>query len=139
NHGLRTINGHVVEWPLDWIMQNATATYDALGRLITWSEAGSTTMPAASLTYKYDAASNVRESSAVYHALDGQGIAATGTTSQDFWYTYDSLNRVLVAKGTLSAGAISRGSNGVLLTYDYAGQRASMQDASTTETYTYDN
>src|SRR5262249_43768397 len=73
------------------------------------------------------------------YALDAFGAAATTTTTQDFWYRYDTLNRVVTDKGSLTGGAVVRGATGVDLTYDAAGQRATLTSNSVSETYTYDN
>ncbi|MFZ2032019.1 MAG: DUF6531 domain-containing protein, partial [Vitreimonas sp.] len=91
--------------------ENATATYDALGRLLSWSEAGSSDVPPSTLAYEYDAKGNIRHEASTYRALDANGAAASTNTSNDYWYTYDALDRVVTSpKATI--------------TYDAAGQRA---------------
>lgn len=107
-------------------LKNATTTYDALGRLATWAEAGSVDMPASTLAYSYDSNGNVRRSLSTYRALDAQGVAATTATTRDLWYRYDSLNRMVTDKGSLTGGAIVRGTSGVDLFYDAAGERVSL-------------
>ncbi|HEX8225714.1 MAG TPA: polymorphic toxin-type HINT domain-containing protein [Allosphingosinicella sp.] len=105
------------------VYQNATATYDALGRLTSFNEAGGTNVPAASIAYAYDANGNVRRSTANYRTLDHNGAASGYVSTQDQWYRYDALNRVVTAKGILSGGQIVRGTGGVDYLYDQAGQR----------------
>ncbi|WP_163595147.1 hypothetical protein, partial [Klebsiella pneumoniae] len=53
-------------------LQNSSATYDALGRLKTFVETGTATLPAANLAYEYDANGNVRRTTATYRTLDYQ-------------------------------------------------------------------
>src|SRR5262249_1716639 len=91
------------------------------------------------VSYEYDANGNIRRSNASYYALDDQGAAASSATSQDLWYRYDALNRLVTDKGTVSGGALVRGSTGADLTYDAAGQRATMTTNAVSETYSYDS
>jgi len=102
--------------------QNATAQYDALGRMTRWQEAGGNYVSAASLDYKYDENSNIRRSQASFYSLDQNGNG-TASATQDYWYRYDALNRVTTAKGQLSGGQIVSGYTGVGYQYDLAGQR----------------
>jgi hypothetical protein len=37
---------------------------------------------------------NVRRSLAVHRSLDANGAVSSGTTTQDYWYKYDSQNRM---------------------------------------------
>ena len=103
--------------------QDATATYDALNRLKSWTEAGNLTAPASSIQYEYDAVGNVRRTFAQYRALDGTGAASATVSEQDHWYRYDAMNRVVTAKGMVWQGHIYRGYNGTEYAYDHAGQR----------------
>lgn len=105
------------------VFESATASYDALGRLVNWAEAGSTETPAASTSYQYDANGNIRRSLASFHALDAQGGAASAVTTQDYWYRYDRYNRVVTQKGERSGSTIARGSNGIDILYNAAGER----------------
>lgn len=108
----------------DTVTQNATATYDALNRMVTWDEAGNiTTTPAASITQAYDAVGNIRRINASYRTLDAQGNISTSSTSADRWYLYDSMNRVTLDEGALSGGTIVRGANGRSFIYDLVGNR----------------
>ena len=110
-------------------LQNSTATYDALGRLKTFVEAGTATLPAANLAYEYDANGNVRRTTATYRTLDYQGNVSSYTTTNDYWFRFDSMNRVVTDKGTLRGGQIVRGEavygtgGGQDILYDLAGQR----------------
>jgi YD repeat-containing protein len=106
------------------VLQNATAQYDALGRIVSWNEAGNGTTPAASKTWSYDAVGNIRHLTASFTYLDQNGgVSPYGGSTQDYWYAYDAMNRVTTSQGTLSGGQIVRGSQGVDLTYDGAGER----------------
>ena len=113
-------------------LQNATATYDALGRLKTFVEAGTTYTPAANIAYEYDAAGNVRRTTATYRTLDQQGNVSSYPTTTDYWFRYDSMNRLVTDKGTLRGGQIVRGEavygtgGGQDILYDLAGQRVAV-------------
>ena len=102
--------------------QDATASYDALGRMTAWSEAGTGLAPAAHVTWSYDAVGNVRHLRRGFHALDGGGTAYGTEITSDFWYAYDAMNRVTIDRGTIAGGQVVRGA-GVSLCYDAAGQR----------------
>lgn len=115
------------------LVKNATATYDTLGRLKTWAEAGTAKSPAASISNEYDAAGNVRRTLSTYRTLDVQGVAATTASTRDYWFRYDSMNRVVVNQGALSNGVITRGfavyglgGAGQDIAYNVAGQRTSV-------------
>jgi YD repeat-containing protein len=105
------------------VLQNATAAYDALGRMISWTEAGNATTPAAVIAYEYDANGNVRRTRADYIGLNAQGGLGSAAV-KDHWYRFDAMNRVVVSKGILLDGQIVRGSEGVDIAYDSSGQRA---------------
>lgn len=122
--GTSTINGGAAT---TW--KNQSATYDALGRLKTWNEAGTTNSPASSTTYAYDAMGNVRRTTANYRALDGNGTAATTATTKDYWFRYDNMNRLVVDRGILSGGTIVRNGgdlNSTQTLYDKAGRRTAV-------------
>jgi YD repeat-containing protein len=91
-------------------IQNATASWDSLGRMIGWAEAGNPTAPAASVAHSYDANGNIRRTVSTYHGLAPDGTAAYQTTSETL-FRFDAMNR-LVQEG------------GVTYAYDAAGQRA---------------
>lgn len=106
------------------VSQNAIAEYDALGRRTHWRDHGNSVTPDARIWYDYDAAGNVRRSYAEYRPLDANGNAAGYVATQDYWYRYDSMNRVVTAKGIQSGGQIVRGYQGTDYGYNQAGERA---------------
>jgi YD repeat-containing protein len=83
------------------VVQSATASYDALGRMTSWAEAGNATAPAATLAHEYDLASNIRRSLSTYRRLDLNGAPST-LSGRDNWYRYDTMNRVVTEDGFLS-------------------------------------
>jgi YD repeat-containing protein len=110
--------------------QNAVVTYDALNRMVSFSDTGEGGVVPATINYEYDAAGNVRHMYSEYRTLDSNGNPSGGSTPQDYWYRYDSMNRFVTTKGELSGarGALDtkivRGNNGgVDILYDLAGQR----------------
>lgn len=106
------------------ILQNAKATYDALNRIVSWSEAnGNYTRPDANTLVKYDASGNVRSTSSTYVKLNGSG-GQDGVATQEYWYLYDWMNRVTLDKGILSGGQIIAGAQGIEIGYDQAGRRS---------------
>lgn len=106
--------------------QQATASYDELGRMNTWSEAGSgVTAPPADIAWEYDAVGNIIHMTSHYYQLDGVG-APYGATTQEYWYRYDSMNRLTINKGSLTGGSIVRGTNGSEIAYNANGERATV-------------
>ncbi len=101
------------------VVQNAFATYDELGRMKSWGEHGGAVSPGSSTSYEYDLAGNIRKTHAVTAELDVQGAVSTYRTV-DYWYRYDSMNRVVTDKGALAGGVIVGGTR---YTYDPAGRR----------------
>jgi len=145
--------------------KDASATYDALGRLTGWTEAGSDISPASSMNQYYDANGNIRRTTATFRELDAQGAASTTATTKDYWFRFDNMNRLVTDKGELSGAAGASGTTivatpgspygalggGQEILYDEAGQRvaalaiANYTDGyggsyttETRETYTYD-
>ena len=116
--------------------KNATATYDALGRTATWAEADGAYIAGASTSYEYDLVGNIRRTNAQYRPLDNQGGQAGYLLTQDNWYRYDSMDR-LVTKGSLVAGQIVRGYAGADYLYDRAGQRVSTRLTTSGQAYVY--
>ena len=104
--------------------ENQSAQYDALGRITYWQEHGGIVAGAHS-HYRYDAAGNVRRTLSTSWSLNNQG-APTQQTTQDFWYRYDSMNRVVTDKGTLEGGQIVRGQFGTDIFYNAQGDRATV-------------
>ncbi|HYD38919.1 MAG TPA: LysM peptidoglycan-binding domain-containing protein, partial [Allosphingosinicella sp.] len=113
---------YITSWSRSY--KNATASYDALNRIVSWTDSGGTDMPAASTTWEYDLTSNIRRSRAEYRSLDHNGTPSSYVSVQDNWYRYDAMNRV-VTKGSLSGGQIVRSSGGFDHLYNAAGERVS--------------
>lgn len=129
--------------------QYANISYDAQNRIT------SITDPKANISYEYDAVGNRRRVRSVYH----DGINGSQRI-QDFWYTYDNVNRFLITMGSLAVtstgvATAARGTSaadttvtinkgaaggaGVAISYNLAGERALAVNAvdGTTEAYTY--
>src|ERR1044072_4603725 len=85
------------------LVQNATATWDALGRMSSWAEAGTVTLPAGSILYEYDRGGNIRRKKSTFQRLDGAGNPTAFLPSQDNWYLYDVMGRVTRDRGILVA------------------------------------
>ncbi|RHW16240.1 hypothetical protein D1610_16785, partial [Sphingomonas gilva] len=121
--------------------QNATAVYDALGRMTSWADAGGGATPSASIAWEYDAVGNIRRTLASYRTLDRDNSWNDPSTSEQ-WYRFDTMNRMVTAEGKLTAvdangdvvtgdaarglagAAIVRGQGfGIDLLYDQAGRR----------------
>ncbi|WP_432200672.1 putative toxin [Erythrobacter sp. W53] len=103
--------------------QNQTATYDNLGRMISWNEAGGTDLPAASMTWRYDANGNIRRANATYRSILSDQSTSTINSTQDNWYRYDSMNRVVTSQGVLANNRVVRSTQGRDILYNRAGQR----------------
>ena len=125
----------------NYSLVSESATYDALGRLTSMTAAATNgangyATPAATITEKYDAAGNIRNTASVHAVLNAAGAAA-GTVTESFWFRYDAMNRLVTDKGSLSGAAgaagttIVRGNTyagsavaqGQDYVYDAAGQR----------------
>jgi len=120
-------------------LENATATWDALNRMTSYTDSGSGGGAPVTIAYEYDLVGNVRHVGATYYALTDQGANASAQSTQDYWYRYDAMNRFVTTKGILSGvnaqgqtvtgnaargvGTISHGDKGVDVTYDLAGER----------------
>lgn len=96
--------------------QYANISYDELNRVKqVWD-------PKYQVNYEYDAVGNRRRVKAYYH--DG---ANGNASTQDYWYLYDSMNRFTLTKGTMSgtlgSGTIVKGTEGIELQYNAAGER----------------
>ncbi|HEX8232616.1 MAG TPA: hypothetical protein VF559_04630, partial [Caulobacteraceae bacterium] len=102
--------------------EDATASYDALGRMTQYLNKNGSNVTTADVDYAYDAAGNVRHVHAQYTPISG----TLANSEQDYWYGYDSMNRMTLAKGVLSGGSIVRGDNGVNIGWDASGRRASV-------------
>ncbi len=92
--------------------QDTAISYDELGRVRTLSDLRY------GLTYSYDAQGNRTRIAATYY--DHEQTLRT----QDLWYTYDAMNRVLISQGANAFGTIGiNTAQGVRLSYNLAGQR----------------
>jgi hypothetical protein len=113
-------------------LTSQTATYDALGRVTQFAEAGTATAPEASSATKYDAAGNIRRTVTTHVTLDQQGAASSSSITSDVWFRYDAMNRLVTDRGMLSGASgaggttIVRGAVGLDIAYDKAGQRTSV-------------
>jgi YD repeat-containing protein len=119
------------------VSKNATATYDGMNRLVSWAEAGSGLMPGASTSYEYDLVGNIRRSYATYRSIDANGTPSAYVSTQDNWYRYDGMNR-LVTRGALAGGQIVRGNGGVDYLYNQAGERIRATHTTTAWASIYD-
>jgi YD repeat-containing protein len=126
-------------------LQDASMTYDALGRVISFHDAGQDGAHPVDIAYEYDANNNVRLTASTY--LD---LVSGALVSREQWNRYDSMNRFVTTGGQMfnSAGAvtqtrgaagntISHGATGVDLAYNVAGQRVLAVSAASNESYTY--
>jgi YD repeat-containing protein len=104
--------------------QNSVTTYDALNRMVGYSDGGENGGNPVTIAYEYDAAANVRHTAAQY-----RDVAFGGTLTQDYWYKYDNMNRFVTTRGTFNgsrgSGTITRGLAGTDIVYDAASRRVS--------------
>lgn len=134
---------------------DAQATYDALGRLTYWNQNAATyyngsysyTTEQANNAYHYDAAGNVRREVSSYRTIWDTGYTSASVTTQDYWFRYDAMNRLVLDKGKLSgaAGASGtqivrratqgNGNTGLEIVYNAAGQRIATVARSSTDGY----
>lgn len=124
----------------DETLADGRVTYDDAGRMATYVDKDGGGMTIASVAWKYDAAGNIRNMNAQYKAVLGADVLATSNTTQNYWYKYDSLNRMVTSKGSLSGTTIGLGTEGIGLTYNAAGRRATATYgvSGNLETYGYD-
>ncbi|WP_294122236.1 LysM peptidoglycan-binding domain-containing protein [Sphingomonas sp.] len=99
-------------------LQDATVTYDALGRLTDLTSTSST--GTTTLHQEYDLNSNIRRTQAT-----SPNLVAGGSLSTDKWFDYDAMNRMVAANGFSSGTAImiSADTDGTYMSYDLAGNR----------------
>jgi YD repeat-containing protein len=97
------------------LMAEDTRTqYDALGRVSNLSGVGF------SVSYSYDGAGNRT------HILADYSTSVGHTSTQDFWYGYDKMNRVAISQGANVSNTVqATNSQGTILTYDWRGDRTS--------------
>ncbi|WP_235364764.1 LysM peptidoglycan-binding domain-containing protein [Sphingomonas sp. ERG5] len=128
--------GHTYRWffntpvPFATSYQDANVTWDAMNRMVSFTDSGASGSAPVSINYEYDAVGNVRHMVANYRTLDDQGAAASTPTTQDYWYRYDGMNRFVTTMGTLQgargAGVIVRGLTGSDIVYGKSGLRQSV-------------
>ncbi len=119
-NGNRTVEGYYRTGATAGTYQNSVISYDALNRVTEIRDAN------ADITYAYDANGNRREVKTTYVRVDKVGTASNQTAvtaTQDYWYTYDSMNRFVITKGTLVNGVITVATDGVLISYNARGDR----------------
>ncbi|HWD29795.1 MAG TPA: LysM peptidoglycan-binding domain-containing protein, partial [Rhizomicrobium sp.] len=136
---------------IDWndqttVYEDATIGWDADNRMTSYVEIDNDAP--VNITYTYDANGNIREMKSYYDTVSATGTMTANPTPQDFWYTYDAMNRFVVTMGKLeSGGVIDNGTGttaiGSTVTYDSAGNRATVVTANGTTTdtqnFTYSN
>ncbi|NJM51843.1 MAG: RHS repeat protein, partial [Sphingomonadales bacterium] len=122
--------------------KNQSASYDALGRLTNWAEVGTTNAPAASIAYQYDAVGNIRHTTSTNPVLSAKG-AVTSNKTENYWFRFDSMNRLVTDRGILSGTAGAVGTTvvrnhistlGEDILYNAAGERVAV--LTTTSQYT---
>ncbi|SFO54359.1 YD repeat-containing protein [Variovorax sp. PDC80] len=115
NNGNRTFEGYKSATNATaMVFQQSNVTYDEFNRVKRIVDDRYV------IEYEYDANGNRRRVKSQYkNAVTGGG------ETQDYWYTYDNMNRFTVTMGQLVNGQIVRGSSGdgVTIEYDNAGQR----------------
>ncbi len=116
--GYRTYEGHYSAG--SGTLQNATIDYDSNGRMTAFTDRDGAGTIKRSFTNAYDLAGNIRRSTSSFPDVAYPQYANYTT---DYWFAYDSMNRMTVANGQLVGGAIVAGNTGVSLTYDAAGRR----------------
>ena len=106
----------------DRVLQDSVVHYDALNRMVSLDDAASNEVASApvSIDYEYDRVGNLVHMDAEYDPI-GDGDPG----SQEYWYKYDALNRLMTTKGTLDTDDVTivRGVEGTDITYDLAGRR----------------
>jgi YD repeat-containing protein len=83
--------------------QSATAAWDALGRMTSFTDSGAGGVAGVASTYAYDLAGNVRRIYTTGPNMDDQGNLVTNGFATDLWYRYDSMNRFVITRGVLEA------------------------------------
>jgi YD repeat-containing protein len=132
-------------------LEDATITYDALGRLKSFNSTSAT--GTTTVNQYYDAAGNIRRTQST-----SPNLVSGGSVSTDKWFTYDAMNRMVIVDGTFDGTQVTdyNSANGNVLTYDVAGNRKTAShtyeesyydsemgywdyyDVTTSESYDYD-
>ncbi|HEY2710739.1 MAG TPA: Ig-like domain-containing protein [Caulobacteraceae bacterium] len=108
--------------------ENETASYDALGRVVSISDTGNAGAQPMSIAYEYDQNGNIVHVLANYKTVPVSGGTSASAT-EDYWYAYDSMNRTVISQGELVSATrgdgITGGYQGTTIAFDAAGQRIS--------------
>jgi YD repeat-containing protein len=103
-------------------LQNATIAYDALNRIVSFTDKDASNATRITVLNEYDANGNVMRKQTSYPDL---AYPTHANLSWDQWYSYDNMNRMTVAEGILDSGTITRGAHGYAIDYDEVGRRHS--------------
>ncbi|HFG6921063.1 TPA: LysM peptidoglycan-binding domain-containing protein, partial [Acinetobacter baumannii] len=105
------LNGKVGE---PRVFQNALINYDSLNRKISVQD------QSFNIHYEYDGNGNI-----VHMLANYRDAVNAAPKIQDFWYSYDSMNRFTVSMGVLNSTTkkVERGNTGIAISYDKLGQR----------------
>jgi hypothetical protein len=136
-------------------LENEVATWDDDHRMLTvkdlsgaqWTATSTGVRTAQtgdpfSITYWYDLDGNIRRMQSTYDMLTATGTDTTAG-GEDYWYTYDAMNRFVITRGamsgTIGTGTIVTGTTGTSMTYNRDGTRATVTNGvdGTMETDTY--
>ncbi len=121
------------------ILQDGHAEYDALGRMTRYYDDAVSGAHNVDKTWAYDANGNVRSIDTTYRPMGLNGTQSSTTQTQELWYRYDAMNRMVVADGIRSGSTIVRGTSGTDIAYTVTGQRATAQSGTgAQEAYAYD-
>ncbi|MGQ1620992.1 LysM peptidoglycan-binding domain-containing protein [Acinetobacter baumannii] len=96
------------------VFQNALINYDSLNRKISVQD------QSFNIHYEYDGNGNI-----VHMLANYRDAVNAAPKIQDFWYSYDSMNRFTVSMGVLNSTTkkVERGNTGIAISYDKLGQR----------------
>lgn len=123
------------------IQQYISVVRDALGRMKSLNSGQFSGTEPFSALWEYDLAGNIRRMKATYILPTPEGGTNGASSTQDYWYRYDSRNRFVTTQGMLTAinaggvevtgdaarglalAKVERGTTGTDIFYDPAGQR----------------
>ncbi|MFX5827309.1 AHH domain-containing protein [Acinetobacter baumannii] len=96
------------------VFQNALINYDSLNRKISVQD------QSFNIHYEYDGNGNI-----VHMLANYRDAVNAAPKIQDFWYSYDSMNRFTISMGVLNSTTkkVERGNTGIAISYDKLGQR----------------